>query len=486
MESGTFAPAPGSRPGTAALLRPATWLSLLLGAALIVLAARGDLWLDELWSLSFARKAQAAQDIFLRIHHDNNHPLNTLFLYVTGDGASPLWYRLLSVASGLASLYLAGFIARREWGEAEALGSVLLVGTCYPLLLYFSEARGYAPVMFFALASYAVLRENLREFRAWRVLLFWACSLLGVLSHGTFVMVTIALLAGSLVHELSSDLPLQGRATRFLAHHLPVLIFFAWWYLFFLKGMTIGRGPVYGTWNVLGQAAAYLLGVPDTPVFRPVALAGYLGLTLWGIGSLPKGDAPQKAFFATVLVLAPALMLLITRPTYLYFRYFIVCFPFFLLLASRKICSLGQSSAGWRWLVFGVLALLAAGQLQRDYLLVKLGRGDYTAAFRYISEHSAPGEVRIGTDHDFRNRMLFEFYAPRAPRGSDLRYVEQSRWLGLTPDWILTSSADLDHQVKQELQVNGVGTYRLTESYPFSGVSGWNWYLFRRETPGGS
>ncbi|HEY1302347.1 MAG TPA: hypothetical protein VGF24_02280, partial [Vicinamibacterales bacterium] len=56
----------------------------LLTAAigLRVIAARGDLWLDELWSLSFARQLDSPLQIWTSIHHDNNHPLNTLYLFV--------------------------------------------------------------------------------------------------------------------------------------------------------------------------------------------------------------------------------------------------------------------------------------------------------------------------------------------------------------------------------------------------------------------
>ena len=55
---------------------------LVLSAGLRLLAARGDLWLDELWSLSFARQMTSPLDVWTAIHHDNNHPLNTLYLFV--------------------------------------------------------------------------------------------------------------------------------------------------------------------------------------------------------------------------------------------------------------------------------------------------------------------------------------------------------------------------------------------------------------------
>ena len=52
---------------------------------LIVAAARGDLWLDEIWSLLFVRASRSVTDLFARFRHDNNHLLNTLFLYYLGE-----------------------------------------------------------------------------------------------------------------------------------------------------------------------------------------------------------------------------------------------------------------------------------------------------------------------------------------------------------------------------------------------------------------
>jgi len=81
-----------------------------LGAALRVALARGDLWLDELWSLSFARQITWPWEVLTALHHDNNHPLNTLALFLTvklaGAHAAPVVYRLLPLAAGIAAIPL--------------------------------------------------------------------------------------------------------------------------------------------------------------------------------------------------------------------------------------------------------------------------------------------------------------------------------------------------------------------------------------------
>ena len=125
---------------------------------------------------------------------------------------------------------------------------------------------------------------------------------------------------------------------------------------------------------------------------------------------------------------------------------------------------------------------MIAGQTQRDYLLLKFGRGDYAAALEYICQSSREGIVRLGTDHDFRNRMLFDFYAPRVAGGNKLRYVEHAEWPVEPPDWIITHSQEAGYRPPEDLIAGGVGEYRFIRMYRYAGVSGWNWYLYRRET----
>src|SRR5512143_455296 len=57
------------------------WAGIGLGSILMVLSARGDLWLDEIWSIFFAEAARSPCEILTLFRHDNNHVLNTLYLY---------------------------------------------------------------------------------------------------------------------------------------------------------------------------------------------------------------------------------------------------------------------------------------------------------------------------------------------------------------------------------------------------------------------
>ena len=129
----------------------------MVSAGLRLLAARGDLWLDELWSLSFARQMTSPLDVWTAIHHDNNHPLNTLYLFVVvhlvGAHASPMLFRLLSLVSGAAMLVVLfrseyeshdGGAATRAWIAITLCGCSFLA-ICLTVMGYPAKNRVRQP-----------------------------------------------------------------------------------------------------------------------------------------------------------------------------------------------------------------------------------------------------------------------------------------------------------------------------------------------------
>jgi hypothetical protein len=124
----------------------------LLGLALRLLSARGGLWLDEAWSAWFAARVAPVTGVFWSIHHDNNHPLNTLWLQLVGPNAPSLVMRGLSIASSTASIFVAARIGAAR-STATALTTALLFSLSPLLVLYGSEARGYAPFVLMLLLS---------------------------------------------------------------------------------------------------------------------------------------------------------------------------------------------------------------------------------------------------------------------------------------------------------------------------------------------
>ena len=85
-------------------------VAALLATALRVAVIDNDLWLDEVWSVQHAASIESPAEIFVSLHHDNNHHRNTLWLWLCGPDAGPVQQRLLSLFSGIVAVLLTGVL----------------------------------------------------------------------------------------------------------------------------------------------------------------------------------------------------------------------------------------------------------------------------------------------------------------------------------------------------------------------------------------
>ena len=157
----------------------------LAGLALRIAAARGGLWTDEAWSVIYANRARDAAGVFLRINHDNNHHLYSLWLQAIGMDASPFLMRLPAIVAGALCVPMAALVVARRSRWAGIVGAILFAIS--PTMVNFgSEARGYSLMLLAALAFLWLSAEAVegREKRGtpWLLALIAA---LGMLSHMT-------------------------------------------------------------------------------------------------------------------------------------------------------------------------------------------------------------------------------------------------------------------------------------------------------------
>ena len=225
---------------------------LIIAAGLRIAGIFNDFWIDEIISWDIARHVHSAVEIFTAVHSDNNHYLNTLWMYLLGDQTHWQIYRLLAVVTGTVSIGLLGILAAKD-GAVAAIVAMLLGGTSYFLIQYASEARGYAPAMMFALAATWLLDRYFNKPRSRYAIGFGICTILGVCSHLTFLYVYAALFVWSLA-------VMRGRLGAFVRLHAMPIIFCAAIYLLDIRQMTVAAGPVYPRWRVLLDTAAWMTG----------------------------------------------------------------------------------------------------------------------------------------------------------------------------------------------------------------------------------
>ena len=109
--------------------------------------ARRDRWLDIFYS----------PDLKL----DNNHQLNTLWLYVLGDQHHWVVYRIPALVAGLLAVAVASAIGRHRSRAEGVFAAALGVAVSFMMVVYSTEARGYALVLLFALLAFIALRRYL-------------------------------------------------------------------------------------------------------------------------------------------------------------------------------------------------------------------------------------------------------------------------------------------------------------------------------------
>jgi hypothetical protein len=126
----------------------------VVGTGLRIAAGRGELWLDEVWSLQIVQQfAHSIADILLKLKLDNNHFVNSFVAFELGPDCPDWMYRAPAVLAGILSLLLAGWAQRRK-GTATVTAAVILAGFSYLFVQYSSEARGYSYEIFCSIFAF--------------------------------------------------------------------------------------------------------------------------------------------------------------------------------------------------------------------------------------------------------------------------------------------------------------------------------------------
>jgi hypothetical protein len=448
-----------------------------VSAMLRVWACLNDFWLDEIWSWTMAQRVTSAWQIIAGLHHDNNHYLNTLWMYLLGDQRDWVLYRVPALVGGTTAVIAAGLGQRRR-DRIAALTAMLLLGVSYLLVLYSSEARGYGPVMAFALFAFFAAQRHLEDERWTSAALFWLSSVLGFLSTLTFSSCYLGILAWSgvrLARERRDWWQATGRAARM--HVVPVAFVLAV-YLVDVRQMVIGGGPRFSLGSVLESAFALALGAPQSGGWAIVASSCALLLWAAGVWMLWRDGSDVWVFFVVTIGLAPLLQVLLWQAPVLFVRYWLVSVLFFLLLLSQLLARLYRQAVAGKIVFLALLSLFVVGNLSHTARLLRYGRGSYLAPLEYIVDHTHGSLVTVGSDHDFRHPMVLGFYTRYLRKHSKVEYYARSEWPASGPEWFLAHSQDQELRPPQTLTLGLGDRYALVKQYPYGGLSGWREFVY--------
>ena len=462
----------------------------LVALILRFLSMQGELWLDEVWAITTVLSKSSIQDIFNFTTFDGHASLYSLFYRLIGSTLPEItkswWlYRLPSFIASLGSLWLFVKIADKR----SSFFIFFLVSFSFLLNLYGTEARGYSLCIFFSLLSYYQLNQYLQKQKPVTVQLFFiaASSLTAFLFHPS-----AAIFYGSLV--LWSLYDVRNNRKKVLAllctHTLSLIVVFSI-YFFYLAKLPSGDGPMRPYWQVLISLLSMTFGgaqfskKASTLSNITTCSLALLVLALF-ISNLYRryrqNDTRWLLYFLAVIV-SPLSFLLIIRPEIFMIRYFLLSICCLYLCIAQELVALAKGSQKQ---LAGIVSLLFM-VLNCGYLvdLVTVGRGQYVETIKYMLNQTRGQTVKVGGDRDFQTTTMLSFYTPHAfnslkrQKNKNIQYIPRDTWESNSPDWVLSLTLDNYISPKKKLELHD--TYLFKEEFSFTALSGWRWFVYRRE-----
>ncbi|TSC57116.1 MAG: hypothetical protein Greene041662_1065 [Candidatus Peregrinibacteria bacterium Greene0416_62] len=281
----------------------ATVFILAVGIAVRIVAAFQPLWLDEIWSMMFLDRIEHAWDV-LSIHHLNNHPLNTLYLWLLGPSRMPILYRIPSLLSGIA---LTLWMTRVSWKRSQTEGFfvAVFIGLSLVILQTAVEARGYSPMLLAAFAAY-VFFQRMERTEARQDIIFYAFfASLAVTLHLSAITVILAAAAATFVRGYFAGMPAAFRKTLRL-HSVPFLVFgLLVIFTYHQQAFDGGQDPGVS----FSRFGADVLGWPSLPLWAATAVSyGVVIALLAVVEHLLRKDPPQGIFLLMLFCIAPVML----------------------------------------------------------------------------------------------------------------------------------------------------------------------------------
>ena len=461
--------------------------SFVVGAVVRVLAAQNDLWFDEVWTLQLLReRVHSFGDVFTNLKHSNNHHLCSLWMWLVGQNASALVYRLPFVLASIGTVALAGFIgARRSW--LEGCIAVILTSWSYLLIHFGTEARGYSLAIFFAMLAWYALQQ-FEERRSWIwTIVFWSAVVLGFLAHLEFVICFAGLAAWALWRLARHRSKWrQGVLDLFALFTVPVVLLLAFYFVA-IRGMEVGGGPEYQVTPLLIETASYMFGGPASGAAAGIA-ALLAVASIYVVLVYLMFERDDRWIFYAVVIVVPLVVIAIQRPEQLYVRYLVISVAMSLLLLSSAYAATLRRGFAELAIGLALFALYVTGNAANTVNLLRFGRGQYLAALLFMETHSNDKTVLITSTSSagLGNGLLVNYYKGYFDRPDDLQYVDQAtlkedyartNGFSLGAEWLILHSDDLTIQPPRVTDEYG-NSYQLVTIYRFSDLSGSNWLLY--------
>jgi hypothetical protein len=185
--------------------------------------------------------------------------------------------------------------------------------------------------------------------------------------------------------------------------------------------------------------------------------------------------------FYAVLFGAPAVLLLVRPPVYLFPRYFLVLVPFMYRLVAGALAGwMGTRRGRVSAAVVGGLWVVGEVLLNAGFLAV--GRGNPSAAVAYMSTHTAGADIAITSVDRARALVELAYFNRLLPAGKRFVFLEDASQG--SPRWLLLHGEPGAAAPRRQV-LDGV-TWVKAGQWDASPVSGQVWVVYGREGAAGT
>lgn len=467
-----------------ALLMGAT--AALIGVILRIGATGGELWLDEIWSLLKVSPLASPLEIVTRVKHDNNHILNSLWMWAWGPLQSPLIYRLPSLIFSSVLLSVLLCTRPRELTPRSWTLWLTLIAFSYPMTLYGTEARGYSlTLLCAALAFLALARLSAEPSDRRAIATFAIAGIIGCLSHAIYALLLAPAVAWLLWRLAVPPMRANSRAILW-GGIVPPVLFACLLTLTFYRNMEIGGAPLLPYLEVAASTISVSFGGEPLSSVEPAITGWNLFLCLAVVLTCGaelvawiRSGSPMASLVALILI-TPWITVSVLQPHFILARYFIIQIFFAYLLAARFLDRLSRQSRFGAGVASILLLSFILGNLSRTITLVSAGRSHFVEIFTNLASQDGDPTITIGGDQDFQNNLRLTYATLVAPPTTRLTYVPGYRTTTTPPRYVVRETLEHYEVFPSEWALPSGERYQEIKRYRAPLLNGSNVTVYER------